>query len=56
MTESRGEPAALHVNFLIPKKTADDDDDWPRYALYIVLGRFRVWVRVTGVCRTAVLQ
>jgi len=27
MTESLGEPAALHVSFLIQKKTADDDDD-----------------------------
>jgi len=27
MTESLGEPAALHVNLLIQKKTADDDDD-----------------------------
>jgi len=26
-TESLGEPAALHVNLLIQKKTADDDDD-----------------------------
>ena len=34
-TESLGEPAALHVNLLIQKKTADDDDDvcmpmWPQ--------------------------
>jgi len=27
MTESLGEPAALHVNLLIQKQTADDDDD-----------------------------